>query len=70
MQIMQCIFKKLDQNCDGLINLDEFLVIFQNKGTMEEQLTLNKNDESVKGLTKLDFKKRNFDVYTPRKTRY
>ncbi|XP_076245387.1 blastoderm-specific gene 25D [Calliopsis andreniformis] len=67
-QITQCIFEKLDQNCDGLISLDEFLIIFQNRGIMEEQSALAKNDESMKGLTKLDFKKRNFDVYNSRKT--
>ncbi|XP_017797195.1 PREDICTED: blastoderm-specific protein 25D [Habropoda laboriosa] len=66
-QITQCIFEKLDQNCDGLISLDEFLVIFQNK-TMEDQLTLDKNTESTKELSKLDFRKCNFDIHTPHKT--
>ncbi|XP_076669633.1 blastoderm-specific gene 25D isoform X1 [Andrena cerasifolii] len=69
-QITQCIFEKLDQNCDGLISLDEFLVIFQSKATMEEQLTLDKTDDSVTELTKSDFRQRNFDVYTPCKTSF
>ncbi|XP_076178154.1 blastoderm-specific gene 25D isoform X2 [Ptiloglossa arizonensis] len=71
-QVTQCIFEKLDQNCDGLINLDEFLVIFQNKTTLEEQLTLTKNDDgtSLKELTKLDFRKRNFDMHPPHKTSF
>ncbi|XP_053984065.1 blastoderm-specific protein 25D [Hylaeus volcanicus] len=69
-QITQCIFEKLDQNCDGLISLDEFLIVFQNKKTVEEQLTLDKNDESVKELTKVDFRKRNFDMHPPRKTSF
>ncbi|CAK9830652.1 Blastoderm-specific protein 25D [Anthophora retusa] len=66
-QITQCIFEKLDQNCDGLISLDEFLIIFQNK-TMEDQLTLDKNNESTKDLSKLDFRKCNFDIHTSHKT--
>lgn len=37
---------------------------------MEEQLTLDKTDDSVTELTKSDFRQRNFDVYTPCKTRY
>lgn len=65
-QISQCIFEKLDQNCDGLISLDEFLVIFQNKA-MEDQLTLEKNNQSTNELTKLDFRKRNFDIHPSRK---
>ncbi|XP_031366511.1 blastoderm-specific protein 25D [Apis dorsata] len=68
-QISQCIFEKLDQNCDGLISLDEFLIIFQNKA-MEDQLTLDKNNDSTKELTKLDFRKRNFDIHTSRKTSF
>ncbi|XP_003393251.2 blastoderm-specific protein 25D isoform X1 [Bombus terrestris] len=68
-QISQCIFEKLDQNCDGLINLDEFLVIFQNKA-MEDQLTLDKNKQSTNELTKLDFRKRNYDIHASRKTSF
>ncbi|OAD55892.1 Blastoderm-specific protein 25D [Eufriesea mexicana] len=67
-QISQCIFEKLDQNCDGLISLDEFLIIFENKA-MENQVALDKNNEPANELTKLDFRKRNFDIHTPRKTR-
>lgn len=37
---------------------------------MEDQLTLDKNNDSTKELTKLDFRKRNFDIHTSRKTRY
>ncbi|XP_034196043.2 blastoderm-specific gene 25D [Osmia lignaria lignaria] len=69
-QIIQCIFEKLDQNCDGLISLEEFLVIFQSRTPVEEQLTLDKNNETAKELTKLDFRKRNFDVHTSRKTSF
>ncbi|XP_043263150.1 blastoderm-specific protein 25D [Colletes gigas] len=69
-QIIQCIFEKLDQNCDGLISLDEFLIIFQNKTIVEEQLTLDKNNESAKELTEIDFRKRNFDIHPPRKTSF
>ncbi|XP_076751450.1 blastoderm-specific gene 25D [Xylocopa sonorina] len=68
-QITQCIFEKLDQNCDGLISLDEFLVIFQTKA-MEDQLSLDKNEESIKELTTLDFRKRSTDIHTPRKTSF
>ncbi|KZC04252.1 Blastoderm-specific protein 25D [Dufourea novaeangliae] len=69
-QITQCIFEKLDQNCDGLISLDEFFIIFQNRTTMEEQLTLDKNNESIKELIKLDIRKCTFDMHTPRKTSF
>lgn len=69
-QIIQCIFEKLDQNCDGLISLEEFFVIFQSRTPIEDQLTLDKNNESTKELTKLNIRKRNFDVHTSRKTSY
>ncbi|XP_017888510.1 uncharacterized protein LOC108629986 [Ceratina calcarata] len=68
-QITQSIFEKLDKNCDGLISLEEFLVIFQNE-TMEDQLTLDRHNEFMSQLTKLDSKKRNFDVHTSRKSSF
>ena len=37
---------------------------------MEDQLTLEKNNQSTNELTKLDFRKRNFDIHPSRKTRY
>lgn len=37
---------------------------------MENQVALDKNNEPANELTKLDFRKRNFDIHTPRKTRY
>ncbi|XP_031844031.1 blastoderm-specific gene 25D [Nomia melanderi] len=69
-QITQCIFEKLDQNCDGLISLDEFFIIFQNRTAMEEQLILDKNNESIKELIKSDFRKRTFDLHTSRKASF
>ncbi|XP_076382040.1 blastoderm-specific gene 25D [Megalopta genalis] len=69
-QIIQCIFEKLDQNCDGLISLDEFFIIFQNRTTMEEQLILDKNNASIKESIKSDFRKRNFDLHTPRRASF
>ncbi|XP_078041591.1 blastoderm-specific gene 25D [Augochlora pura] len=69
-QIIQCIFEKLDQNCDGLISLDEFFIIFQNRTTMEEQLILDKNNASIKESIKSDFRKRTFDLHTPRRTSF
>ncbi|XP_076645426.1 blastoderm-specific gene 25D [Halictus rubicundus] len=69
-QIIQCIFERLDQNCDGLISLDEFFIIFQNRTTMEEQLILDKNNESIRESIKSDFRKRTFDLHTPRKVSF
>lgn len=37
---------------------------------MEDQLTLDKNKQSTNELTKLDFRKRNYDIHASRKTRY
>lgn len=33
-QIVKSLFTRLDQNCDGLISFDEFVVIFQNRRTV------------------------------------
>lgn len=37
---------------------------------MEDQLTLDKNKQSTNELTKLDFRKRNYDIHASRKARY
>lgn len=45
-QITESIFERLDQNCDGLISFDEFVVIFQKTSTE----SLRKNNESYNGV--------------------
>ncbi|KAG7207300.1 hypothetical protein KM043_008968 [Ampulex compressa] len=60
-QISQCIFEKLDKNCDGLISLDEFLIIFQNRKSVCDELTLDLN-ELRQDLTKLEVNKHSFEI--------
>lgn len=45
-QITESIFERLDQNCDGLISFDEFIIIFQKRksiGTLQMNSTSDNN---------------------------
>ncbi|XP_029179085.1 CAP-Gly domain-containing linker protein 1 [Nylanderia fulva] len=46
-QITESIFERLDQNCDGLINFDEFVIIFQNRKNIEALQLNNETDTNI-----------------------
>ncbi|CAL1679415.1 unnamed protein product [Lasius platythorax] len=46
-QITESIFERLDQNCDGLISFDEFVIIFQKRKNIEALQTNNASDNNI-----------------------
>ncbi|XP_072761910.1 uncharacterized protein Bsg25d [Anoplolepis gracilipes] len=46
-QITETIFERLDQNCDGLINFDEFVIIFQKRKSIEASHTNNASENNI-----------------------
>lgn len=46
-QITESIFEWLDQNCDGLISFDEFVIIFQNKSSIKASQENNSSHNSI-----------------------
>lgn len=46
-QIIESIFERLDQNCDGLISFDEFVIIFQKRKSIEASQTNNTSDNNI-----------------------
>ncbi|KAL6430651.1 hypothetical protein ACFW04_006914 [Cataglyphis niger] len=46
-QIIESIFERLDQNCDGLISFDEFVIIFQKRKDIEASQTNNTSDNNI-----------------------
>lgn len=64
-QITEFIFERLDQNCDGLISFDEFVIIFQKKRRTE---TLQEHNESHSSIVNCSVNTLDFNVYEPHGT--
>lgn len=46
-QITESIFERLDQNCDGLISFDEFVIIFQKRKSIEASQMNSASDNNI-----------------------
>lgn len=54
-QITESIFNSLDHNCDGLISFDEFVIIFQKRKSLREDIGLSGNSIVNCDVNTLDF---------------
>lgn len=63
-QITESIFERLDQNCDGLISFDEFVIIFQKRKNIE---ALQTNKESDNNIVNCDVNTLDFTVCKSRR---
>ncbi|XP_014467588.1 PREDICTED: blastoderm-specific protein 25D isoform X2 [Dinoponera quadriceps] len=64
-QITEFIFERLDQNCDGLISFEEFVIIFQKKRRTE---ALREHNESHSSIVNCSVSTLDFNVYEPHGT--
>lgn len=62
-QITESLFEWLDQNCDGLISFDEFVIIFQNKSGIK---TSQKNNSPRNSIVHCDVNTLDFNAYKSR----
>lgn len=62
-QITESIFERLDQNCDGLISFDEFVIMFQKRKSIEG--TLQEHNKSHSSIVNFDVNMLDFKLYEP-----
>lgn len=64
-QMTEFIFERLDQNCDGLISFDEFVIIFQKRRRTE---ALREHSESHSSIVNCSVNTLDFNLYEPHGT--
>lgn len=64
-QMTEFIFERLDQNCDGLISFDEFIIIFQKRRRTE---ALQEHSESHSSIVNCNVNMLDFNIYEPHGT--
>lgn len=64
-QITEFIFERLDQNCDGLISFDEFIIIFQKRKSRE---VLREHNDSHSSIVNCSVNTLDYNVYEPHGT--